>query len=442
MMAGELIFSGLTGTGFDGGAIVDQIMQVKSLPLQRLQREKALVEAKLSSFANISGAVGDFYSLFESLSISELFSGKRVSVSDESVLSARATDSAPNIEFSITVNKLARAEIRVSTGGFTSLSDTFSESGVLDITYNLGGGTLETFSVEYSAGETLEDLVDRINSSQNRVSASVYYDGTSYRLMLSEKDVGASSVETDESGGVYAIEVSGLPTELGTGMDTLQGAQNAELVIGTGSPTTSPSNTFENIISGITVEVKKTGSATVSVDESYSKVREFFATFVERYNATVDVVKGATFGEEAILRGDYTVSRIETDIANRLDPLLRVGLIDYDGESGRISLRTERLTELLEEDSQAVREVIEELRASYSPYLESQRDFFKGFEDNLSESVRRIEERIDQLAQRLLVEEQLLRREYARLEAFISRANDIRERLKQFMVSVREVRNE
>jgi len=57
-MAGDLFVSGLTGTNFDGGAIVDQIMQLRSLPIQRLQQEKALVQAKLSSLGNLSAGIG------------------------------------------------------------------------------------------------------------------------------------------------------------------------------------------------------------------------------------------------------------------------------------------------------------------------------------------------------------------------------------------------
>jgi flagellar hook-associated protein 2 len=58
------------------------------------------------------------------------------------------------------------------------------------LTYNTGSGT-ESFSIDYSAGDTLEDLVNAINSAQDRVKASIYYDGSSYRLMLSESDAGA-----------------------------------------------------------------------------------------------------------------------------------------------------------------------------------------------------------------------------------------------------------
>jgi flagellar hook-associated protein 2 len=437
-MAGELFLTGITGTGFDAGAIVEQIMRLKALPLQRLQQEKAQLQAKLTSLGNLSGAIGELLSLFEGLEVEELFSGKRAEVSDPDIISVSVTGDAPNIEFSVTVNKLAQGEIRVSSGGVGDLSATFSSSGTLTISYNTGTAT-ETFSVDYSAGQTLEDLVNAINSAQSRVRASIYYDGTSYRLMLSETDPGASTVETDAANGVYVIEATGLPSELGAGLETLQNAQNAEIVIGSGSPITSPSNTFENVITGVTITVKALGSSTVTVEEDYSGVSEFLRDFAERYNALVELVDSLTRGEEALFAGENLITGVKFGSANRLDPLIEIGVIDYDGETGKISVNTTRLNELLSSEPERVREALSELKSLFTSFLEVQRDTFRSFENSFSDRIERIETRISQLAQRLAQEEIILRREYARLEAFIAQAEQLRERLRQFITTLSEM---
>ncbi len=437
-MAGELYLTGLTNTGFDSGAIVDRIMQLKSIPLQRLQQEKASVQAKLSSLGNLSGAIGNFLSIFENLNVDDLFKGKKASVSNTDILNATVTENAPNLEFSVTVNKLAQSEIRVTSGGFSSLTGTFTNSGTLTITYDTGSGT-ETFSVNYSAGQTLEDLVNTINSAQSRVKASIYFDGATYRLMLSETDVGASTVETDTVGGVYAINVTGLPAELGTGLDTIQSAQNAEIVIGSGSPVASPSNTFESVISGVTLEVKNTGSSTVTITESYSQVSSFLNSFVDKYNATVELVDSLTAGDQALFRGDYTIASVKTGLAERLDPLIKLGLIDYNGDTGKISLRTDKLNELLSTNAEGVKDALSELKDSFLSFLEAEKSLFQSFENTYNSRIERIDERINQLAQRLADEEQALRREYAQLEAFIAQANEIRDRLKQFIVTLSQM---
>ncbi|RLJ69768.1 flagellar hook-associated protein 2 [Hydrogenivirga caldilitoris] len=437
-MAGELFLSGLTGTNFDGGAIVDQIMQLKSLPLQRLQQEKALVQAKLSSLGNLSKGIGDFLSLFEGLDVDSLFKAKQATSSNPDVLIASATDEAPNLSFSVNVNKLAQAEVRVTNGGFADLTGTFASSGTLTITYETGSGT-ETFDIDYNAGETLEDLVNSINNAQDRVKASIYYDGTSYKLMLSENDLGGSNVETDVAGNVYVIGVSGLPSELGTGLDTIQSAQNAEIVIGSGSPVVSPTNEFENVISGLTIEVKDIGSANVSVSENYSKVTSFLEDFVKQYNGLVKLVDSLTVGEQALFRGDYTIASVKTGVAERLDPLIEEGLIDYNGDTGEISLKTDRLNELLNTDPEKVKGLIEDLKSSYSSYLEGEKDLFSSFEQTYNEQIEDIDSRIQSLANRLVQEEQSLRREYAQLEAFIAQAEELRQRFQQFIVTLSEM---
>ncbi len=437
-MAGEFYVSGLTGTGFDAGAMVEQIMQLRTIPLQRLQQEKAILQLKADAMGNIAQAISDFNSLFENLNLDDLFKGKKASVSDSSVISVSVTEDAPNIEFTVNVNKLAQAEIRVSNGGLANQDDLLTSSGTLTITYNTGS-TTETFNIDYTAGQTLEDLVNAINSAQNRVRASIYYDGTSYRLMLSENDVGASTVETDTAGGIYAIEVTGLPSDLGTGLDTLQNAQNAELTLGSGSPVTSPSNTFENVISGVTIEAKDVGSSSVSITESYSKVEKFLEDFVKKYNALAETIDRFTFGEEAPFRGDYTIGSVKTGIAQRLDPLIELGLIDYDGDTGTISLNSGKLQEILQNDPQKLKETLSQIRDSYGTFLEAQKDLFEGFQRDYEDRMEIIDSRAESLAQRLAQEELILRREFARLEAFIAQAEEIRQRLKSFIVSLSEM---
>ncbi len=160
---------------------------------------------------------------------------------------------------------------------------------------------------------------------------------------------------------------------------------------------------------------------------------------MEKFNALVELVDTATRGEDALFRGDYTIGSLRTGVVERLDPLIDLGVIDYDGDTGKISIRTDRLNELFDTDPQRVKEALNSLKDSYKTYLSSQKDLFGGFEDSYSDRIEDIDERIGELAKRLAQEEQILRREYARLEAFIAQANEIRERLKQFIVTLSEM---
>jgi flagellar hook-associated protein 2 len=185
--------------------------------------------------------------------------------------------------------------------------------------------------------------------------------------------------------------------------------------------------------------VKSTGSSEVSITESYSKVSSFLGDFVKSYNATVNLIDSLTTGEEALFRGDYTISRVKTELANRLDPLIELGIIDYDGDTGEISLKTDKLNDLLNTEPEKVKDLIQDINTSYRSYLEAQKEFFGDFEKAYNERIEDINERIENLANRLVQEERILRREYAQLEAFIAQAEEIRQRLKQFIVTLSEM---
>ena len=55
-MAGEIYFNNLTGK-FDWGSIIDQIIRIKSLPLQRLSQEAQQIQAKQSATQKLLDAV-------------------------------------------------------------------------------------------------------------------------------------------------------------------------------------------------------------------------------------------------------------------------------------------------------------------------------------------------------------------------------------------------
>lgn len=188
------------------------------------------------------------------LNITDIFSTKKASSSDTSVLEATATKDTPNLTMNLTVNKLAQTEMRASSSGLNSLSDKFSSSGTLTLNYWTDNSNYLTYNIDYSEGQTIQDLANNINSAQNNIKASVYYTGTDYRLMLTEADAGNSTKETDTRTSLYVIEDTGLPEELDSLDTPLQNAQNASITIGNSTTAvTSPTNTFKGLITGLDI---------------------------------------------------------------------------------------------------------------------------------------------------------------------------------------------
>ena len=308
-MAGEIYFNNLTGK-FDWGSIIDQIIRIKSLPLQRLSQEAQQIQAKQSATQKLLDAVKGLSQVFESLTVDDLFKGKRANSSDSSVLTATASENTPNVTLNVDVLKLAQKEALATINGVSDPNATISWD-YFRIAYNTGSG-YERFEINPGSG-TLQDLVNAINNvAGSKIVASIFYDGTSYKLMLSEKDEKASNVETTSTNTVISFEdalyVNGQAWNLDVN-NPLQSAQNAQIRIGN-TTITSTYNTFENLITGLNVEVKKVGSATISVSDDYSKVVDFFNNFVKNYNAVISQVNQLT-GKGALFQGDYSIVGIK-----------------------------------------------------------------------------------------------------------------------------------
>ncbi len=437
-MAGEIYLSNLTGV-FDAAGMVERIMQLKAKPLEALAQKEQILQAKKQALDDLRSTVDSLESFFESANIGDLFRAKTGTSSDTDVVTVTVEETAPDISFDVTVSQLAQKEIRLSTAGVTDLNAVLSPA-TFTLRYNLNGTTFEETTIDFGGG-TLEDLVDVINSAQSRVQASVYFDGSTYKLLLSEVDEGASTVETDTVGGTYAIEISSgsLPTELGA-LDTsvLQEGRNAQLQIGTGSPVYSPTNTFQDIVSGVDLTANATGSAHISITEDYSKVTSFLNNFADNYNQIIDKIRELTDLETGIFLGENFVNSLESSLSNLLEPLIEKGLIEFD-DTGHISINTESLDQILQENPEEMEDTLSQVKEAYSRYLAVETDYLESLSSQYEDQINALEEEARRLQERLAREEILLRQEYSKLEIFMNQAQETIKRLQDYIVTLSEM---
>jgi len=438
-MAGEIYFSNITGK-FDWGSIVDQILRIKSLPLERMAQESAQIKAKQESLSKLANAVDAFNNLFSNLSVEDLFKQKSATSSNTDVLTATASADAPNVTLNVTVDQLSSKEIMLSRGGVRDLNDTITWND-FQLRYAKDDGDYETFSISAGSGK-LEDLVRQINErAGSRIVASIFYDGTKYRLMLSEKNEADSRLETDPSTNTFVISEASAMNLNGTwGLDygnPLQFAKNAQITIGS-TTFSNPSNTLENVITGLTVELKNTGSATITIRDDYSKVKNFFSDFVNKYNAVVKQINEMTDKDKGLFQGDQIITGVKNSLANMLDPLFRYGIVSYN-EDGTLTFNGSAVDELASNNPQELKRLIEGLKISYGTYLEQTRIDFQFFINDYQSSIDDINERMAKFQEQLIEEEQRLKREFSSVEVFINQAQEIMERMRTFIVSLSEM---
>lgn len=345
-------FGGL-GNGLDFGQVVEQLVKVAHLPLDRLADKKASFNSKSTDYATLSTKLIVLQGAADKLRLSTSFDRSGTSVSDATALSATGSSTATTGTYSIRITQLAQSHQITSKADKTVAATTTDIVGGASgtFTFRVGSGTNQT--VTLGATATLDDLKSAINDLGAGVTAAIINTGSdttpAYRLVLSAATTGASNGVTIVSDDTDLD----FDNSSGTGgVDTLQAAQDATVVVG--DPTQNPvtltrgSNVVSDAIPGVTLTLlKSTGTSTVQVGVSrdVSAVKTNISALATAYNEVVKFInerntydiatkKGGIFFNEPTVRG--VLSQIRTALSSSVAGLTSVKTV------GEIGFKTER----------------------------------------------------------------------------------------------------
>jgi len=434
-MADELYLSNITGL-LDVEAFVKSLTLAKQRSLQKIAQEKALHQAKASSITNLLSGIKDLKDFVSNLNTDKPFQGKSVSVSDSSVISAQASANTPNLTLRVKVNQLSQAEIRLSTDGVSSL-DTDLSSSTFTLRYYTSDSVYEETTINFSGG-TLNDLVNTINSSQNKVQASIFFDGSSYKLLLSEKDVGTSTKETSDTSSVIEISSGSLPSELGS-LTTLQQAKNAKLELPSGSILTSPTNTFKDVLPGLNITAQKTSTDFVSltINDDLSGGKKAISDLLNKINEVLELLKPLT-EKGGLFQGNSALVQIKVSFFRLTKPLQELGLINI-GDDGKYSLRSDAYEQLASQGKiEDVKRALTSVKEGLSAYLEGLSKTFTAYKRAEDQAISRLEKRAEELTTSLSKEEKKLRLIFSKIEALMNQNETLRTRLESFVKGLSE----
>jgi len=434
-MADELYLSNITGL-LDVEAFVKSLTLAKQRSLQKIAQEKALHQAKASSISNLLSGIKDLKDFVSNLNTDKPFQGKSLSVSDSSVISAQASANTPNLTLRVKVNQLSQAEIRLSTEGVSSL-DTGLSSSTFTLRYYTSDSVYEETTINFSGG-TLNDLVNTINSSQNKVQASIFFDGSSYKLLLSEKDVGTSTKETSDTSSVIEISSGSLPSELGS-LTTLQQAKNAKLELPSGSILTSPTNTFKDVLPGLNITAQKTSTDFVSltINDDLSGGKKAISDLLNKINEVLELLKPLT-EKGGLFQGNSALVQIKASFFRLTKPLQELGLINI-GDDGKYSLRSDAYEQLASQGKiEDVKRALTSVKEGLSAYLEGLSKTFTAYKRAEDQAISRLEKRAEELTASLSKEEKKLRLIFSKIEALMNQNETLRTRLESFVKGLSE----
>jgi len=357
------------GSGLDIDSLVTQLVRAEgSAPSLRLNKREAVYQSDLSAIGQLKSALSEFQTSLESLSNVDKLQPRSSSSSDTSLFTASADQTAAAGSYEIEVLTLAQPA-KVRSNSFTDSDTEIIGTGTLDI--SLGASTFQ-IAVD-SSNNTLEGIRDAINNASDNpgLAASIINVDGGPQLVLGSNTNGSANtitVAVVDDDGADGFDLARLDS---ANLIVAQPAQDATFYLDN-QLVTKDSNSFSDVITGVTIDLKKEAvgtpeTLTVELDSGAieAKVKRFALT----YNALTDTLKQlSSYDPETKiagpLQGDVLLRGVQNSVRNILgDSIgdLKYGNITELGittdEAGHFQVDTARLGEVMSDDFTAVAEL-------------------------------------------------------------------------------------
>ncbi len=359
--SGPTSVSGLA-SGIQYNNIIDAMIQADRASTAVIETRKATFQGRLDAVRSLNSKMLSVQLDLASLNNKTLFNGKSAISSNTSAITSTASSSAAAGTYNFEVLAVAKAS-QLATAGSASSS---AGLGAGTISLQLGTAGATTINIDDSSS-SLDGIARAINAAGVGVNASVVNDGSSgtpYRLMLTSKDTGtANAITVSGTGGMGTLF---------TGSTVLQAGSDAQIRLGSGANAltlTKSSNTFPDVVQGLTLTANAVGSSTVTVGNQSGDVSTAVKNFVDSYNAVAQYMTdnasfNSTNSKAGVLFGESDVrtqfnSLTQTILGSvpglplTMSTMTAVG-IDYDRTTGKLTLDQTKLTDAVNADPQAV----------------------------------------------------------------------------------------
>ncbi|MDD5372762.1 MAG: flagellar filament capping protein FliD [Sulfurimonas sp.] len=408
--------------------------------------ELASENDKKDSLDVVDASMKNFIDSIDALKVQTLYDERKTTVTGTSVTVTAAANSDIQ-DFSLNVTQLATKQIEQS-GSFTAKTDTIANgAGVMKL--NIDG---TDFTIAYDAATTLDGLKNLINDTAgDKVDATiVQVSGTDFRLFVSSAKTGSTQniTITDNADGLGANLKD---ARLTTGLSAIQTGVDANLTFN-GQAITRSSNNITDLISGLDITLKETGSSTVSVAQDREDILTKIDSFVEKYNSAITELNKQTKSstdskERGIFSGESTIKSMKRAIQ---DMLSTVGggvgyLSDYGfsvDKDGKMSVDKTVLGEKMDGDLQNFEAFFSggtytkadlttvTLTGSFNEMATIVKEYtdYNGvldqFADSTKENITTLEERKTKATERLDARYEILKKQYAAYDAIIAKINN------------------
>jgi len=446
-MAGEIYYPNVTGS-FDWDTLLQYILQPDNDRISNLQNQVQTIDQQIQYFQQVQAQLNDLYSYTSTITEDSWFNQKTVNNTNPDVADVSIIDNTvPDYTATATVNKVAQIEIDYFTKTFDSLDSQVGQDVSLTFKYQTASGDTIEKTIDISADDTLQDIIDKINNDPDLspyIHAYAIYTGDGYQLALMETSVENSTVET--SSDTRAIDVTASNDALGD-YNVLQDAQNSEIQVGDNT-FTSAGYTFDNVLPGLQVTVKDTGTFTVNITTDYNSIAQTFTDMVDKVNQIIQTINDLTAitkltdtdVEPAKVQDSLVLKELKIQFQNifmnLLDQTKDYNIIDFNTD-GTISVNTDNLIKFLQSTDKSQWDVLYQTMEQVKDLANyAATDGYVGLEiQTLQDQEDRLNERIQDLQEQLYEKELYYRKYFASVETYIAQIQDVQNTVNSILIA-------
>ena len=272
-------------SGLDTNAVVDSMVKQSKAPIQKYQNKIDIKTLEKTLYQEINDSLGDLKGDLLRFNLEATFDTKKTNISDDSVAKISAGPMADTGSYDIQILEKAKSASAVSSFKVEKdkvLAESVEGKGVKSGTFSINSTSIYIDAEK----DSLEDVVDKINNAE--VGARLVYDSFNGKLTLLSDDINKISVGGEDDTSNF-LEIAGLIDDMTQETEIGEEGTSAYLIVD-GIEYTRETNKIEDILEGVTIEIKNPSDKTVTIDIDVdnAKTVDAMAEFIQGYNQVIE----------------------------------------------------------------------------------------------------------------------------------------------------------
>jgi flagellar hook-associated protein 2 len=287
--------SGLS-SGIDTASLISQLMKVAAQPQTQLKNQLSLQQSELTAYQSINTKLTALQAAADAVKQASTWAAAKAVSSSTAVIASTTSDAVSGSTTTFDVIRLATAQISTVAAAGAVVASPPNGIDIVDST-----GTTHHLAL---ADGSATAVATAVNNAGLGIRASVINTDSGPLLQF-------TSVATGAAG---AFTINGLDTA----PQTLVAAKDAQIAVGNpaagGYTMSSSSNTFNNVIPGVTFSIGAVATGvTVSVSSDASAISDKIKALVDAANATLTELNKST-GKGGVLESDFGINSITSSV--------------------------------------------------------------------------------------------------------------------------------